>query len=124
MMSSAWRALLRLATLLVLSTIALQLYFLARIALMIVVDPQSTTFQRSEAWRLLVLAGSSDTRATVLRADLGELQPAQPAFIGMMHAEARVEVAMSPHSTLSAGLMQARRDYRLHQRPRQRHISH
>jgi monofunctional biosynthetic peptidoglycan transglycosylase len=57
MMNSAWRALLRLATLLVLSTIALQLYFLARIALMIVVDPQSTTFQRSEAWRLLVDKG-------------------------------------------------------------------
>ena len=57
MMRLAWRALLRLATLLVLSTIALQLYFLARIALMMVVDPQSTTFQRSEAWRLLVDKG-------------------------------------------------------------------
>ncbi len=57
MMRPAWRALLRLATLLVLSTIALQLYFLARIALMMVVDPQSTTFQRSEAWRLLVDKG-------------------------------------------------------------------
>ena len=57
MMRSVWRALLRLATLLVLSTIALQLYFLARIALMVVVDPQSTTFQRSEAWRLLVDRG-------------------------------------------------------------------
>ena len=57
MMRSAWKALLRLATLLVLSTIALQLYFLARIALMVVVDPQSTTFQRSEAWRLLVDKG-------------------------------------------------------------------
>jgi monofunctional biosynthetic peptidoglycan transglycosylase len=31
---------------------ALQLYFLGRIALMRVIDPQSTTFQRSEAWRL------------------------------------------------------------------------
>jgi len=57
MMRLVWRALLRLATLLVLSTIALQLYFLARIALMMVVDPQSTTFQRSEAWRLLVDKG-------------------------------------------------------------------
>jgi monofunctional biosynthetic peptidoglycan transglycosylase len=47
-------ALLRLATLLVLSVFALQLYFLARVALMVVIDPQSTTFQRSEAWRLLV----------------------------------------------------------------------
>ena len=57
MMRPAWRALLRLATLVVLSTISLQLYFLARIALMMVVDPQSTTFQRSEAWRLLVDKG-------------------------------------------------------------------
>jgi monofunctional biosynthetic peptidoglycan transglycosylase len=48
-----WRSVARLAALLVLSTLALQLYFLARVALMIVVDPQSTTFQRSEAWRLL-----------------------------------------------------------------------
>jgi len=57
MMRVVWRALLRLATLLVLSTIALQLYFLFRVALMMVVDPQSTTFQRSEAWRLLVDKG-------------------------------------------------------------------
>ncbi|MEO8311649.1 MAG: transglycosylase domain-containing protein [Caldimonas sp.] len=42
----------RLALLLVVSFVALQLYFLARIALMAIVDPQSTTFQRSEAWRL------------------------------------------------------------------------
>ena len=32
--------------------LALQLFFLVRIALMATVDPQSTTFQRSEAWRL------------------------------------------------------------------------
>lgn len=53
-MRTALRALARLFTLLVLSFIALQLYFLARVALMTVVDPQSTSFQRSEAWRLLV----------------------------------------------------------------------
>jgi len=47
-------ALLRLAALLLLSAVALQLYFLLRIVLMLVVDPQSTAFQRSEAWRLLV----------------------------------------------------------------------
>ena len=45
---------LRLAALLLLCTVALQLVFAARIALMIVLDPQSTTFQRSEARRLLV----------------------------------------------------------------------
>jgi monofunctional glycosyltransferase len=46
------RTLGRLALLVLVSFAALQLYFLARIALMAVVDPQSTTFQRSEAWRL------------------------------------------------------------------------
>jgi monofunctional glycosyltransferase len=40
---SFWRSLLRLIGLIVVATVA-----------MIVVDPQSTTFQRSEAWRLLV----------------------------------------------------------------------
>ena len=45
-------SLARLALLLLLSALALQLYFLARVALMIVVDPQSTSFQRSEIWRL------------------------------------------------------------------------
>ena len=45
---------LRVMALLVLCTVALQLVFVVRIALMNVVDPQSTTFQRSEAWRLLV----------------------------------------------------------------------
>jgi monofunctional biosynthetic peptidoglycan transglycosylase len=38
----------------VVCALSLQLYFLARVALMIAVDPQSTAFQRSEAWRLLV----------------------------------------------------------------------
>ncbi len=35
------------------AALALQIFFLGRIALMTFVDPQSTTFQRSEAWRLL-----------------------------------------------------------------------
>lgn len=47
----------RLVVLLVLALIGLQLYFVGRVALMSVVDPQSTTFQRSEAWRLLVETG-------------------------------------------------------------------
>lgn len=47
----------RLAALVLLAGVALQVYFVARIALMAVVDPQSTTFQRSEAWRLLVETG-------------------------------------------------------------------
>ena len=52
-MSSArglrWR---RLLLLVLVSALALQLYFVARIAVMAIVDPLSTTFQRSEAWRL------------------------------------------------------------------------
>ncbi len=53
-MRAVLRAGARLFTLMLLSFVALQLYFLARVALMTVVDPQSTSFQRSEAWRLLV----------------------------------------------------------------------
>ena len=48
------REALRIATLLALCFVALQAVFAARIALMAVIDPQSTSFQRSEAWRLLV----------------------------------------------------------------------
>ncbi len=44
----------RLLILLVVSWLALQGYFLSRIVLMAVVDPASTSFQRSEAWRLAV----------------------------------------------------------------------
>jgi monofunctional biosynthetic peptidoglycan transglycosylase len=47
----------RLLALLLLALIALQLYFVARIALMSLFDPQSTSFQRSEAWRLLSETG-------------------------------------------------------------------
>lgn len=42
----------QLLALLLLGVLALQLYFLARIALMRFVDPQSTTFQRAEIGRL------------------------------------------------------------------------
>ncbi|WP_066266975.1 monofunctional biosynthetic peptidoglycan transglycosylase [Hydrogenophaga palleronii] len=41
---------------LLLAGLALQLFFLARIALMVVIDPTSTAFMRSEAWRI---AGAS-----------------------------------------------------------------
>ena len=46
------KGLLRWLLLLVLAGLALQLFFVLRIALATVVDPQSTTFQRSEAWRI------------------------------------------------------------------------
>lgn len=47
------RALGRLLALLLLGVLALQLFFAGRIALMNVLAPQSTSFQRSEIWRLL-----------------------------------------------------------------------
>ncbi len=57
---------LRLLAVLALSVLALQLYFVARIVLMNWMAPQSTSFQRSEAIRLLVekraLAWSQDWR--------------------------------------------------------------
>lgn len=53
-----WRGhLWRLLALLLLSGLALQLYFVLRISLMVVVDPQSTPFQRSEIWRLATAQG-------------------------------------------------------------------
>jgi monofunctional glycosyltransferase len=57
MKTPALRHLGRLLVMLLISLLALQLYFVARIALMTVVDPQSTSFQRSEAWRLFKAHG-------------------------------------------------------------------
>jgi monofunctional glycosyltransferase len=47
------RALARWGLLVLVAFIALQLFFVWRIATMLVLDPQSTTFERSEAWRVL-----------------------------------------------------------------------
>jgi monofunctional glycosyltransferase len=47
------RAFARWGLLVLLAFIALQLFFVLRIATMLVIDPQSTTFERSEAWRVL-----------------------------------------------------------------------
>lgn len=55
--AGAARQALRLLALLLLCGLALQLCFALRIALMAWVDPQSTAFQRSEAWRLLTERG-------------------------------------------------------------------
>ena len=51
-MKSAIQGLLRWLGLCVLAFVALQLFFVGRIALMTSVAPQSTAFQRSEAWRI------------------------------------------------------------------------
>jgi monofunctional biosynthetic peptidoglycan transglycosylase len=52
------KAFFRLLACLVVAGVALELFFVLRIAAMVVVDPQSTTFQRSEAWQLALSRGS------------------------------------------------------------------
>jgi monofunctional glycosyltransferase len=53
------RSALRLLLMVLIAAAALQLAFALRIALMTVVDPRSTTFQRSEAWRLVQAPGQA-----------------------------------------------------------------
>ncbi|EGJ11081.1 MULTISPECIES: monofunctional biosynthetic peptidoglycan transglycosylase [Rubrivivax] len=66
------RQLWRLAVLVVVCGLALQVFFALRVAAMAVFDPQSTAFQRSEAWRLLVERQRIDwTQAWVPRERLG-----------------------------------------------------
>lgn len=62
-MKLVWRWVL----LCVLALLALQLYFVGRIAAMAVVAPQSTAFERSEAWRVTTEKGDP---STLLRAGL------------------------------------------------------
>ncbi|RCX10817.1 transglycosylase domain-containing protein [Extensimonas vulgaris] len=52
------KPLLRWLALVLLAAVALELFFVLRIALMAVVDPQSTSFQRSEIWAQLHSRGS------------------------------------------------------------------
>ena len=47
------RGLLRWIVLVLLAVLALQLFFVVRIGMMAVIDPQSTSFQRSEVWRIV-----------------------------------------------------------------------
>ncbi|MGD9772914.1 monofunctional biosynthetic peptidoglycan transglycosylase [Diaphorobacter sp.] len=51
------RPLLRWIALVALALLALQLFFVARIAAMVVINPESTTFQRSEAWAQIAQGG-------------------------------------------------------------------
>ena len=48
------KGLLRLVACLLMAGLAMELFFVARIAAMAVVDPQSTAFQRSEAWQIAI----------------------------------------------------------------------
>ena len=52
------KSFMRWVGLLVAALLALQLFFVVRIAAMTVVAPQSTAFERSEAWRVLTEKGS------------------------------------------------------------------
>jgi monofunctional glycosyltransferase len=52
------KALLRLLLLMVLASISLQLYFVGRIAMMAVVDPESTAFERSAVYSVATTTGS------------------------------------------------------------------
>lgn len=52
------RAMVRLLGLALLAALALQLYFVARIAMMAVLDPESTAFQRSEAYLITKNTGA------------------------------------------------------------------
>ncbi len=51
------RPALRLLGLMLLAAVMLELFFVGRIALMAVVAPESTSFQRSEAWRIATEKG-------------------------------------------------------------------
>jgi len=55
------KALVRWLALVIVAAAALQVFFLSRIALMATVDPQSTSFQRSEAWRIATQKGNPST---------------------------------------------------------------
>ena len=56
------RPLLRWIACLLIAGIALQLFFVLRIAAMAVLDPQSTTFQRSELWQVATQGRSNGER--------------------------------------------------------------
>ena len=56
------KALLRLMGLVLLAGVVLQLYFASRIAMMALVNPESTAFERSEAWHLATTTDQSQWR--------------------------------------------------------------
>jgi monofunctional biosynthetic peptidoglycan transglycosylase len=56
------KAILRWALCLIFAGFALEVFFIARIAAMAAIDPQSTAFQRSEAWQLATQGRSNGER--------------------------------------------------------------
>jgi monofunctional biosynthetic peptidoglycan transglycosylase len=63
------RAVLRWLGCVTVAGLALQLFFIGRIAFMAVVDPESTAFQRSEAWQI-----ATEGRANARRGETAEWQ--------------------------------------------------
>ena len=57
-LGSLLRPLFKLLMLLLVAVLSLQLYFVGRIALMRVLEPESTAFQRSEIWRVVNTTGT------------------------------------------------------------------
>jgi monofunctional glycosyltransferase len=123
---STWRRhTLRLLGLLLLCLLVLQLGFALRIAAMAVLDPQSSTFQRSEAWRLLVERQHIDwnqqwvpyarisphlKRAVIASEDAGfaehggvEWDAIEQAWEKNQRAEARAEKAQARNPARPAG---------------------
>src|SRR6218665_3735265 len=78
--SRPMKALMRWLALLVLALAALQLFFALRIAAMAAIDPESSTFQRSEAWAQI--AGTARLRWRQQWVPYAELsEPLSPAVI-------------------------------------------
>jgi monofunctional glycosyltransferase len=69
MKSTAFKTVLQLIALVALSFVSLQLFFLIKIALMHAISPQSTSFQRSEAWRIVMKQGELPWRQSWVHYD-------------------------------------------------------
>lgn len=69
MKSTAFKTVLQLTALFALSFVSLQLFFLIKIASMHAVSPQSTSFQRSEAWRIVIKQGELPWRQSWVNYD-------------------------------------------------------
>jgi monofunctional glycosyltransferase len=69
MKSTVFKTVLRLIGLVALSFVSLQLFFLIKIACMHVISPQSTSFQRSEAWRIVIKQGELPWRQSWVNYD-------------------------------------------------------
>lgn len=120
-MNAGIRGVGRLIGMLAVALLALQLYFLLRVALMLVVAPESTSFQRSEIWRIVVekhqLPWSQDSvpgnrisdnlrRAVIASEDAGfvdhhgvEWDAVEKAWSRNEKAQARIEARQARPST-------------------------